>query len=355
MGRMTEIPERQLNARTAMVARLYGVRDLRLAEEPVPVPPAGQSLIEVTAVGLCGSDLHWYAEGGIGEARLTRPLVAGHEVAGIVRGGRRDGQRVAVDPSIPCLGCDMCARGYRNLCRNVIFAGHSMQDGGLQQFLAWPEDLLHLLPDQLSDSDGAMLEPLGVAIHAFDLGHVGLGASVAVIGCGPIGLCLLQVLRVGGVQHLIAVDPLPHRRAAAERLGADVVLDAESSGYAKQLQAASGGVGVDVAFEVAGNDEAIKAAVDVVRPGGRVVLAGIPSNDRSTFPAASARRKGLSLVLARRMNDVYPRAISFVASGRVDVASLVSHRFPLAEADTAFVVAVGREGLKVIVEPNIHV
>lgn len=349
---MTQIPEPQSNLQTSTVARLHGVRDVRLAEEPVPVPLAGQSLIEVIAVGLCGSDLHWYEDGGIGDARLTRPLVAGHEIAGIVVGGRRDGQRVAVDPSIPCLGCDMCVRGYRNLCRNVIFAGHSTQDGGLQQLLAWPDDLLHVLPDRLSDSDGAMLEPLGVAIHAFDLGHVGLGASVAVIGCGPIGLCLLQVLQVGGVRHLLAVDPLPHRRAAAERLGADVVLNSESSGYAEQLQAASAGVGVDVAFEVAGNDDAIKAAIDVVRPGGRVVLAGIPSDDRSAFSAGSARRKGLSLVLARRMSDVYPRAISLVASGRVDVSSLVSHRFPLAKADIAFAVAARREGLKVMVEPN---
>jgi L-iditol 2-dehydrogenase len=352
---MTELHDQQSSGRTAMVARLYGVGDVRVAEETVPVPGPGQSLVEVTSVGLCGSDLHWYTDGAIGEAQLTRPLVGGHEFAGVVRGGPRDGQRVAVDPSIPCLGCDMCARGYRNLCRNVVFAGHSTQDGGLRQFLAWPDNLLHALPDHVSDSDGAMLEPLGVAIHAFDLGHVGLGASAAIIGCGPIGLCLLQVLRVGGVHQVIATDPLRHRRAAAERLGADVVLDPASLGYTEQLRTATDGIGVDVAFEVAGSDDAIKAAIDVVRPGGRVVLVGIPSNDRSTFPAGTARRKGLSLVLARRMNDVYPRAMSFVSSGRIDVASLVTHRFPLAAADHAFRVAVDREGLKVIVVPNADV
>ena len=151
---------------------------------------------------------------------------------------------------------------------------------------------------------------------------------------------------------MIAADPLPHRRAAARRWRADVVLDPESADYADQLDAATGGVGVDVAFEVAGNDAAITAAVDVVRPGGRVVLAGIPNNDRSTFPAGTARRKGLSLALVRRMNDAYPRAISLVVSGAVDVASLVTHRFPLVEADSAFRLAVAREGLKVIVEPN---
>src|SRR3954467_11518146 len=120
----------------ALTARFHGVRDVRLADEPVPVPGPGESLVEVAAVGLCGSDLHWYTEGGIGDARLTRPLVGGHELAGVIRGGPRDGRRGAIDPSIPCLHCDMCARGHRNLCRNVIFAGHSTRDGGLQQLLA---------------------------------------------------------------------------------------------------------------------------------------------------------------------------------------------------------------------------
>ena len=336
----------------ALAARFHGVGDVRLHEESPPTPEPGQSLVAVTAVGLCGSDLHWYAEGGIGDAQLTRPLVGGHELAGVIRGGPRDGEPVAIDPAIPCGHCDMCARGHRNLCRNVIFAGHSNRDGGLQQLLAWPDELLYRLPDGVGAAEGAMLEPLGVAIHAFDLGHVQLGASAAVLGCGPIGLCLLQVARAGGAQRVIAADPLPHRRDAAARLGADLVLDPGAADYAAQLQDATGGLGVDVAFEIAGTDAAITAAVDVVRPGGRVVLAGIPSDDVSRFPAGTARRKGLSLVMVRRMKEVYERAMALVESGRVDVASLVSHRFPLEKVEDAFTLAVAREGLKVVVEPN---
>jgi L-iditol 2-dehydrogenase len=336
----------------ALAARFHGPADIRLLDEPVPTVAAGHSLIEMTAVGVCGSDLHWYVEGGIGDATLSRPLVGGHELAGIVRGGPRDGQRVALDPSIPCRHCDMCDRGHRNLCRNVRFAGHSSVDGGLQQFLPWPDELLCELPDGISDGEGAMLEPLGVAVHAVDLGHVPVGASIAVVGCGPIGLCLLQVARLAGASTVVVADPLAHRRKAASALGASLVLDPGSPDYTAQLAEATHGVGVDIAFEMAGTDDAIAAAVDVVRPGGRVVLGGIPGSDHSSFPASTARRKGLTFVMVRRMKDVYPRTIAMVRDGRVDVSSIVSDTFPLARVQDAFEFAVARKGLKVIVTPN---
>lgn len=333
-------------------ARFHGARDIRLATEPMPVAGPGESLVEITAVGLCGSDLHWYDEGGIGETRIEQPLVGGHEFAGIVRGGPRDGVRVAVDPAIADLTCDMCLRGHPNLCRTIAFAGHGGRDGGFQQYLAWPTYLLHPLPDDLTDADGAMLEPLGVAIHAVDLGHVPLAGSVAVIGAGPIGLLLIQVARAAGAVRVLAADPRPHRREAAARYGADVVLDPGADGYDAALADFSAGLGVDVAFEIAGTDDAIAAAVEAVRPGGRVVLGGIPSTEASAFPASTARRKGLTMAMVRRMKDVYPRALALVAGRLVDVRSLVTHRYPLAEVEAAFVSAVARQGLKVVVEPN---
>jgi L-iditol 2-dehydrogenase len=180
------------------VARLHAAGDVRVGVEERPEPGPRESLVRVTAVGLCGSDLHWFGEGGIGDAELHRPLVLGHEFGGTVEGGPLHGQRVAVDPAVPCERCARCREGNRNLCPTVRFAGHGGQDGGLREHVAWPTQLLHPVPPQLSDEAAAMLEPLGVAIHAFDLGHVRLGASVAVVGCGPIGLMLLQVARVGG-------------------------------------------------------------------------------------------------------------------------------------------------------------
>jgi L-iditol 2-dehydrogenase len=331
-----------------LTARFHAARDVRLAEEPLPVPAEGESLVRITAVGLCGSDLHWYEEGGIGDARITHPIVGGHEMAGVVVGGPLDGVRVAVDPAIPCHRCDLCLRGHPNLCRALHFAGHATRDGGLQRYLAWPTARLHPLPDQLSDADGAMLEPLGVAVHAVDLGHIPLGGSVAVIGCGPIGLLLVQVARAAGAARVLAADPLAHRRAAAAARGADEVLDPADEGYAAGLSA---GPGVDVAFEIAGTDPAIAAAMDAVRPGGRVVLAGIPGTETSAFPASVARRKGLTIAMVRRMKEVYPRATALVVGGLVDVRGLVSHRFPLTGVADAFTSAVARQGLKVIVEP----
>src|ERR1700733_1775691 len=191
-----------------LAARLHAPGDMQVAEEPVPEPGPGTVLVRVTAVGLCGSDLHWWDEAGIGDARLARPLVLGHENAGVIADGPRRGQRVAIDPAIPDGTCESCLRGYRNLCPQVRFAGHGGTDGGLREYLAWPTELLHPLPDALSDADGALLEPLGVAAHAVDLGHLRLGGSAAVVGCGPIGLMIVQLLRVAGLTRVLAADPL---------------------------------------------------------------------------------------------------------------------------------------------------
>jgi L-iditol 2-dehydrogenase len=260
----------------------------------------------------------------------------------VVEGGSLDGRRVAVDPAVPCERCELCRAGHQNLCTNVVFAGHGTTDGGIQQYLPWPTEALHPLPDGMDAITGALLEPLGVALHAVDLGHVHVGDEVAVIGCGPIGLLLIQVLRAAGARVAQAVEPLAHRRAAAVLAGAALAVE--------PAEAADGVA--DIAFDAAGSDEAIDLALRAVRPGARVVLVGIPSENRTSFSASLARRKGLTLVLSRRMNVVYPRAIRLVEQGLVEPMSLVSHRFPLAETADAFDTAVARTGLKVVVEPH---
>jgi L-iditol 2-dehydrogenase len=216
--------------------------------------------------------------------------------------------------------------------------------------MAWPTRFLFPLPDALSDADGVMLEPLGVAIHAVDLAHLKPGMTVGVFGCGPIGLLILQVARLAGATRLVATEKLPHRLDAARALGA-TVFQADGGRESARVLAATGGRGVDVAFEVAGDNAAVEVAIECARPGSRVILVGIPSDDRTSFSASVARRKGLALKLCRRMKHTYPRAIHLVESGLVDVRSLVSHRFPLHEFEQAFAVAQRREGLKVIIEP----
>jgi L-iditol 2-dehydrogenase len=334
------------------VLRLHGRQDFRLSDEAKPEPCADESLVRVTAVGICGSDLHWFSDAGIGDARLSRPLVLGHEFSGVAETGDRRGDRVAVDPAVPCGVCAFCVEGNPNLCEALRFAGHGEEDGAFREYVPWPTRCLHALPDSLTDVDGVMLEPLGVAIHAVDLAHVKTGMTVGVFGCGPIGLLILQVAGQRPTQ-IIATDKLAHRLDAARALGATAVFDAIDGEESAAIWAYTGQRGADVAFEAAGENEAVETAVAVVRAGGRVILAGIPSDDRTTFSASIARRKGLTIKLVRRMKHAYPRAIRLVERGLVDVRSLVTHRFPLSEYEEAFTVALRRDGLKVIVGPRL--
>lgn len=322
--------------------RLHAPGLLQMHDEPVPAPGEGERLIRVKAVGLCGSDLHWFGEGSIGDARLDKPLILGHEFSGVTEAG----ERVAIDPAIPCGHCEWCEHGHPNLCANLKFAGHGDDDGALREFISWPQKCLHLIPDSISDAESAMLEPLGVAIHAVDLGKLKAGMSVGVFGCGPIGLLILQLAKLLGAAQVIATDKLVHRVQAAEKFGAtQAILVDSSSGPGDPLLN-----GVDVAFEVAGEQRAVDDAFAAVRPGGKVILVGIPADDRTSFSASTARRKGLTIKLVRRMKHTYPRAIDLVSKGLVDVRSLVTHHFPLDRVAEAFQVAARREGLKVIIE-----
>jgi|BarGraNGADG00312_2_1021985.scaffolds.fasta_scaffold40409_2 L-iditol 2-dehydrogenase len=331
--------------------RLYGVGDLRLADEPAAIPGPAEALVRVTAVGICGSDLHWYDESGIGDAVLTQPLILGHEAAGVIVDGPRAGQRVALDPQVSCGACETCAAGRGHLCPQVRFLGHSVTDGAMRELLAWPMANLVPLPDAIDDAGGAMLEPLGVALHALRLARVRPGDSVGVFGCGPIGLLLIQLARTAGATTIVATDRLPHRVDAARRLGAVAAL-VEGGAERDLLLDATAGRGVDAAIEIAGDDDAIETAIMLARPAGTVVVAGIPAGDRSTIAASIARRKGLDLRFSRRMNRAYPRAIALVEAGLVEVSSLVTHRFAIAEFEAAFRIAVRRDGLKVIIDPS---
>ena len=330
--------------------RLHDRHDLRLHEEPVPTPDDDEILVRVTAVGLCGSDLHWFDEGGIGDVVLTQPLVLGHEFVGVIETGTRTGERVALDPAISCGSCAPCIRGDEHLCLAGRFAGNSI-DGALRSRLTWPERLAFPLPDSISDVEATLLEPLGVALHALDLGHVRAGMTAGVYGCGPLGLLLVQLLRRFGVDVVVATDPLPHRVAAAEALGATTAVETRRAGT-EILPAATDG-GLDVVFEVAGRDDAIATAVDTLRPGGRLVLVGIPSDDRSSFTASTARRKGLTISLCRRMKPSdLPRAIDLAERSRFELGGLVSELYPLAAGADAFASLSERRGLKVVVEPQ---
>jgi L-iditol 2-dehydrogenase len=342
-----------------LVARLHAPGDVRVHEEPLPTVPPGEVLLRVTAVGLCGSDLHWYEAGAIGETRLDRPLVLGHEVAAVIEHGPRRGTRVAIDPADPCGVCAICRGGHEELCVTMRFAGHSTTDGGLRRFMSWPERHVRAVPDSIGDAEASLLEALGIAIHAVDLGEVAAGTRVAVVGCGPIGLLIIGVLRATGVSDIVASDLLPHRVEAARVAGASRTFLAGvpggrdgSSGSERETAAEPPDVEAEVVFECAGDEPAVEAAMRIAAPAGRVVLVGIPVDDRTSFTASVARRKGLTIVVSRRMTAPdLDRAIALAADGRIELSSLITDRFPIDDAPAAFAALAARRGLKVVVQP----
>jgi L-iditol 2-dehydrogenase len=303
-------------------------------------------LLRVTAVGICGSDLHTYQDARIGDTALQAPLTLGHEFAGVVEAvgpGALDGHfqplqvgaRVAVDPAQPCGRCEMCERGHPNLCWRLHFCGLYPDDGSLCQWMHIPAHTCFAVPDALDDAAAAMLEPLGIAIHAVDLARIRVAESLAIVGAGPIGLLIAQLARLSGADPIFVSDRLGWRLDLARRLGA-LPLNYDQADPVRAVLEATGGRGVDVAFEAAWADHSVQQAAEMARMGGRLVLVGIPGDDRLMLKHSTARRKGLTIRMARRMQHSYPRAISLAVRGAVDLQGLISHRLPLAQAPEAF-------------------
>jgi len=316
---------------------IHAARDVRIGEIVPPKETEGRALVEIASVGICGSDLHYYKDGGIGAATIKAPFVPGHEFSAYLKAdiesrALRRGQLVAIDPALPCMQCQWCAKGYENLCPNVEFIGAPPFNGALTQTLSVPTRSIVALPDEINADQAAMLEPLGVCIHALDLAKPRLLESAAVLGCGPIGLGVLQLLKLSPVGELYAVDPLAHRTAVAELTGV------RASGQSiSTILDHTDGLGCDLVIEATNSPNGFADAIAACKIGGRIILVGIPDgDDYATIKASDARRKGLTILFSRRMGDVYPRAITLVKNASVDVDRLVSHRFALAETADAF-------------------
>jgi L-iditol 2-dehydrogenase len=355
--------------------RLYGPHDLRLVEEPIPQPQPGQALVRVRSVTICHSDIHYYNEGRIGDTVSDTPLVLGHEFSGevieVTQGVThvKPGDLVAVEPAISCGECRYCREGNPNLCEHILFSGTPPQDGALREYVTFGHEFLFPLPPGLSADEGALLEPLGVAIHAWDLAEMRVGETVAIVGCGPIGLLLVQLALISGASQVFAIEPLAYRREMAAALGAIPIPSPEQNATPDLIaqvedlvaEAWAGhvwkGHGVDVAIEVAGTLAAQEEAARVVKRGGTVVLVGIPAEDQVVLTHHVARRKGLIIKMARRMKHTYPRAIELAdgtgSNAHIDLKPLITHRFSLEDAAQAFplVQQYGDGVLKAVVYP----
>lgn len=329
-------------AQTMKAAILYDVRDLRVEQIPRPeITSPDEALVKVEAIGICGSDMHFYQHGRVGDIRITGPIVLGHEAAGEVIEvgaqvtGLAPGDKVAIEPGRTCRRCEDCKSGRYNLCPDVSFLAAPPVDGAFCEYLAWPADFLFELPANMSVEEGAMMEPLAVGMHGARRMGVKAGDSVAVLGAGPIGLTCLQAARVHGATSTIVSDVIPLRLQTAAKLGATHVLNAGEVDVTEAIMDLTNGRGVDVAFECVGIGPTIAEAIKVARPGGKVQLVGMGPETVDDFPIWGVMAKELDLSGLFRYANCYPPAIAVTASGQADVKSLVTHRFPLDQTPEA--------------------
>ncbi len=333
--------------RSVTAARLHAAGDVRVLTRPAAPDLPGRTRVAISSVGLCGSDVHWYTEGRIGDVAVEAPMVLGHEMTGVALDGPLAGRAVAVDPAVPCRRCPTCEQGLTHLCPDVDFAGQAGTDGGLQSELVWPTAQLLPVPPEVAEPDASLLEPLGVAVHSLDLATVRPGMPVGVVGCGPIGLLVIQIAAAWGCP-VTAVEPLAHRAEAARRAGAEQVL--ATADPAEVAQAVAGGR-CPVVVEVSGADAGLATAAHLLSPGGRIVVTGIPDGDTVSFSAATMRRKGVTLAVVRRMSEAaFARGARLAAAGVVDLSWLITDRFALRDTGAALQSAAARQGLKVAVD-----
>ena len=331
-------------------ARLHGPRDVRVDDVPAPTPAQGEVLLRVRAVSICASDCRMYWDGHAGGVTPDHPMIQGHEFSGDIVGhgegveGPRVGARVAVEPSWHCGDCDMCRAGYTNVCRNIVFPSFPNRDGALAETIACPAHAVCEIPDHVSYIAGALVEPLGVGMHAVRLAAVEPTDRLIILGAGAIGISALMVAKLQGIQQVTVVEPVEGRRELASCLGAS----ATASSTKELLDAEA-----EVIVECAGEGAAVEQALRLARPEGRVVVVGIPHPERISFEANVPRRHELTLIFARRSRDTLHEAVSLIASGKLDVAGWPVRTFTLDQTAEAIEAAASRPGdmIRAVVEP----
>lgn len=324
------------------IAELIGVRAFRLTEGSIAGPGPGEIQVRVKSVGVCGSDLHNFSEGGIGDTPSQFPMVLGHEPAGEVIktgpgvSGWAKGDRAVLEPAIFCYHCEFCLSGRHNLCINGRFLSMPADPGFFREYVNLPVTNLLPLPANLSYAEGALAEPLAVALHSLEFAAIKPGDTVVVFGAGPIGLLTLAAVKLAGAGRVWVVEPLPHRRDLALAMGADAVLDANGIDPVAEIWRETGKRGVDVAIDCAAKGSTLNQCLRVSRNGGRVIATAIPSDLTVTLDFHVMRRKETAIFNVRRSNHETDLAIRVLAAEPKRFAPLVTHRMPLESIQTAF-------------------
>ncbi len=336
------------------VAVLESVKKISMEEREIPKPEEDEVLVKVKSVGVCGSDIHYYNEGRIGSFVVEKPLVLGHEASGeVVEAGSKVkslkiGDRVALEPGVPCRKCVYCKTGRYNLCPDVVFMATPPVDGAFAEYIAHPEDFAFKLPDNVSYDEGALIEPLSVGIYASERARVRPGDTVLIFGAGPIGLVTLQSVKAYGAENAIVVDINDFRLSKARELGADCVINTKVEKVEDCLEEE-----VDIVFDASGNSSVISQTTRFVKRGGKVIFIGLASEDYIGININEVSSKELDLLGIFRYANVYKKAIDLVARGRIDLKSLVTHHFPLDKTQEALEFADKNKDkcIKVVVNP----
>lgn len=310
---------------------------LEIQEREVPSPKPDEVLVRVDYVGICGSDLHYFEHGRIGNFIVEYPFVLGHEVGGkVVELGSEVkhlevGDRVALEPQITCGECDFCKSGRYNLCKDVVFFATPPVDGVFQEYVAHRANLSFKLPENVSTMEGALMEPLSVGLHAASQGNAHLGQTAVVTGTGCIGLTSLLSLKAMGVATVIVVDLVDERLIKAKELGADYIINGKNENTVERIMEITGGKGFDVGIETAGSEITARQLIESAKKGADIVLVGYSPTGEMTLPIGMALDKELTLKTVFRYRNTYPTAINAVASGRIHVGDVVTHTYDFAD------------------------
>ncbi|HEY3441641.1 MAG TPA: alcohol dehydrogenase catalytic domain-containing protein [Paludibaculum sp.] len=321
---------------------LVAPRQLELIEAPMPNGPGrGEVLVKLVATGLCGSDLHWWAEGRIHSGLAKYPQVLCHEPVGEIVElgpgvhGFKTGDRVSIEPSLTCGHCEFCIAGRHNLCVRSRFMGGPDAEGFLRDFAVIPTHNADPIPDALSWHEATLMEPVAVWVHVFELQPLRMGETVAIMGCGSIGLLGIAMAKAAGAEIVLACDRVPHRLELARTMGADVAMDINQEDFLDAVMQKTRGRGVDVAFDAAGAPQTINLGIKCVRSGGRFVLIGIPEPMNFEVDLHTAMAKELNIQTLKRSNHKGQAAGRLLETGRIPTA-LITHTIPLGQAQQGF-------------------
>lgn len=323
------------------VAVMNGIGKMGFEERNIPNPKANEVLVKLEYVGICGSDLHYYETGAIGDYVVEPPFVLGHEPGGVVVEVGEDvshlqvGDRVALEPGKTCGHCEFCKQGKYNLCSDVVFFATPPIDGVFQEYVAHEADLCFKLPENVSTLEGALIEPLAVGFHAAIQGDAHLGQKAVVMGAGCIGLVTMMALKARGVSEVYVVDIMEKRLEKAMELGADGIINGAKEDVMERASQLTDGKGMDLVVETAGTEITTRQAIQIAKKGSNVVLVGYSKTGEMNLPMSLVLDKELTFKTVFRYRHIYPMAIDAVASGKVNLKGIVTDIFPLEEAQKA--------------------